>query len=353
MSGTILHSTRDPNAIARMVLGYVIAAACLAWVFHGIRGETLLAQMKSIRWGFVVVAVAFDVLSYGCQGLRWRLLLRPAGYLSTARATQAIYAGLFTNEIVPFRAGELVRAYLVSRWLGITLLSVVPSMAIERLFDGIWLAVGIAFTAIFVHLPESLLRAADIFGGVVLVATALFVYLVFRKERTGGGESSRERIWRPLRFPASLVERLARGIRDIGTSRFFYLSLVSSSLILMCQILSFWLVMRAYGLHLPLSVGAAAFLIVHLGTALPNTPSNVGTYQFFTVLALTLFGTDKTTATGFSVAVFVILTVPLWIIGLGALARTGMRLKDIRSEIGTLISPKEKGAQPPSPGGCR
>jgi len=59
--------------------------------------------------------------------------------------------------------------------------------------------------------------------------------------------------------------------------------------------------MRAYGLGLSFWVGAAVFLILHFGTALPNAPSNVGTYQFFTVLGLTLFGIDKTTATGFSV----------------------------------------------------
>jgi hypothetical protein len=79
--------------------------------------------------------------------------------------------------------------------------------------------------------------------------------------------------------------------------------------------------------------GAAVLLIVHFGTAIPNAPSNIGTYQFFTVLGLMLFGVDKTTATGFSVAVFVILTVPLWVIGFIAVSRTGMSFRDIRSAI--------------------
>jgi uncharacterized protein (TIRG00374 family) len=332
---------KNIKEIARQVFGYVIAAACLVWVFHGIRGEKLIGQLKNIRWGWVAVAVASDILSYVCQGARWRLLLRPIGNISTMRATRAIYAGLFTNEIVPFRAGELVRAYLVSRWQGVTLLAVIPSMAVERLFDGIWLAVGIGLTAIFVHLPENLLKATDIFGGVVLIAVAIFIVVIIRKQKTPdlqppacGG------FWKPVSFIASLVARLAQGIRNIGTSRYFYLALFSSSLILICQILSFWLVMQAYGLHLSLWIGAAVFIIVHFGTALPNAPSNIGTYQFFTVLGLALFGIEKTTATGFSVAVFIILTVPLWIIGLAAIAETGMRLKDIRREIGELISRK-------------
>jgi hypothetical protein len=68
----------------------------------------------------------------------------------------------------------------------------------------------------------------------------------------------------------------------------------------------------------------------------------VGTYQFFTVLGLSLFGVDKTTAAGFSVAVFIILTAPLWIIGFAALTRTGLTLNDIRANISRLLSRPEK-----------
>ena len=109
-----------------------------------------------------------------------------------------------------------------------------------------------------------------------------------------------------------MTGRIADGMADIGLSRPFFGSFFSSSLILIFQILAFWLVMRAYGLQVSVWQGAAVHLIVHFGTAIPNAPSNAGTYQFFTVLGLSLFGVDKTTAAGFSVAVFIILTVPLW-----------------------------------------
>lgn len=80
---------------------------------------------------------------------------------------------------------------------------------------------------------------------------------------------------------------------------------------LLLQALSFRLVMRAYGLRLSPAAGAAAYLVVHLGTVMPGAPANVGTYQFFTVLGLTLFGVDRIAAAGFSLVVFTILTVPL------------------------------------------
>jgi hypothetical protein len=68
----------------------------------------------------------------------------------------------------------------------------------------------------------------------------------------------------------------------------------------------------------------------------PGAPSNVGTYQFFTVLGLLLFGVDKTVAGGFSVVVFLILTIPLWIIGLFAFGGAGLDLRTVRREAGDL-----------------
>ena len=67
-------------------------------------------------------------------------------------------------------------------------------------------------------------------------------------------------------------------------------------------------------------------IIVHLGTAIPNAPANVGTYQFFCVLGLSLFGVEKPLATALSVLIFVVLTIPLWLLGWLALHKSDFRL---------------------------
>jgi uncharacterized membrane protein YbhN (UPF0104 family) len=98
----------------------------------------------------------------------------------------------------------------------------------------------------------------------------------------------------------------------------------------MMQSMAFWFVMKAYALPLNFWVGAAVFLIVRLGTAIPNAPANVGTFQFFVVAGLVFFGLDKATAAAFSIAVFMILTIPSWLIGSIALSRTGLTLTEVR-----------------------
>ena len=62
---------RKTKQVVRQVLGYLIALACLIWVFQGIHAERLLQQVKSIHWGWIILAVFFDTFSYYAQGLRW------------------------------------------------------------------------------------------------------------------------------------------------------------------------------------------------------------------------------------------------------------------------------------------
>ena len=336
------------RARLRAALGYALAAACLVWVLHDYDFHDLLRRVAGMNLWLVAAAVLCDVLSYVCQGARWRLLLRPFGSISVWRCTQAVYAGLFTNEVMPMKPGDLVRAYLVSRWMSVRLVTVAATILVERLFDGVWLAAGSLLVVIFLPLPRKLVEAGDVFGVAVLILLVLFIFTAFGGGgaaadegdigRAGQeaavsvapeGESAGRRV---SRLVSALLARLRVELRSIGRTREAPLALALSLAMVLLQAFSFWLVMRAYGLRLPLLAGAAVFLIVHLGTVVPGAPANVGTYQFFTVLGLTLFGVDKTAAAGFSLVVFALLTVPLWAIGFWALGRSGVTLTDVRDE---------------------
>jgi uncharacterized protein (TIRG00374 family) len=322
----------------RQAIGYLLALACLIWVFYDINFQSLWQSMPRINWLLVALAVIFDILSYVVQGLRWQQLLHTAGTITTLRATQAVYAGLFVNEILPLRIGELVRTYLVSRWLSVRFIAIIPSVAIERFFDALWLAAGIILAALFVQLPRDFRDAANTLGIAMVIVFTLFLYLlVFRRKNMSVAEEKNVTGWHPLRKLRYYLQTIANDIRDIGASRLFYFSLFNSGVILIFQILAFWLVMEAYGLNLSVWAGSAVLFLLHLGTLIPNAPSNVGTYQFFCVVGLAFFGIDKTIATGFSVVVFIILTIPLWAIGLVAIGRSGMTVKEIRHEINGIM----------------
>ncbi len=324
--------------VLRTAAGYLLAAAGLVWVFHDTDWKTLAGSLTALNWWWVALGILFDILSYVSQGFRWHLLLKPLGRIGTLRTTQAVYSGLFLNEILPMRFGEIARGYLVSVWMSRRFVAVVPSMVLERLFEGIWLVVGIGVTTLFVPLPRNLVRAGDVMGLVVLGLAGIVLFLMFRKKRAGDEARPDETVagWKPIRWLKSLLGRLEGGFRSIGLSRDVTAAFFVSLLLFAFQAFSFWFIMKACGLRHSFWVGAAVFLIVHFGTALPNAPANIGTYQFFCVLGLTLFGVDKSVAAGFSIVVFVLLTIPLWAVGFFALGQSGMTVASLKDDIRRL-----------------
>ncbi len=311
------HGEDAPGGGKTAWAGYLLAAACLVWVFHDIRWGEMWTHVSRMNWWLLIPSVSADIGSYVMQGVRWSLLLKPLGRLSSLKATQAVYAGLFVNEVLPMRVGEVLRGYLASRWIPLHAAQVLSSMLVERFLDGIWMVLAVAAVIWTVPLPEYLVQAEELLAIVMVAAAILLVYLVTRTKRGWLGH-------------------VACALREIGGARSIYGAAAFSALLLVLQAVSFWLVMLAYHIDLPLWHGAVVYLIVHLGTLVPGAPSNVGTYQFFTVVGLSLFGVEKTMATGFSVVVFLILTVPLWAIGLAAFGRAGLSLKTARAELRSL-----------------
>jgi glycosyltransferase 2 family protein len=282
----------------RVVIGLTISAACLVWVFHGVSFRSLRRDIHIASWAWVGAAVGAQSASYVFQGFRWRRLLRPLGDLSVVRATEAIYAGLFVNELMPAKPGEVLRGYVVGQWLHVRLPIVLGSIVTERIFDGLWLSIALTFTAAVVPLPRQLMHAGVIF--ILLLAIVAVVVSVLAIGR--------------LQVP------LLSAWRHALASRNGAIAFANSGLLLLSQMLAFWCALRGFGLPLSLIVAIATIVVIQLGTAIPNAPGNVGTYQLACVAGLTLFGVDKTTATAFSLVVFVLLTVPVWCFGAIALA---------------------------------
>lgn len=311
-------------------VGYVLAIAGLVWVIHDIDLSQALEQVAAVQWWWLLPAVAFDICGYCMQGQRWIRLLRPVGDVSPWRATRAIYAGLFANEIMPLRVGELLRMHLVAGRLRTSLLSVLPSVAFERLLDTLVLAAAIGPVVLFVPLSRRIELVADSFGMVAIAVTAVGVVLLTISPRwVSRPEATAIKSGRLF----SLFSKLVAGMQEIGRTGQLSTAILFSVLILFFQSLGFWLVMIAFGIKLSPLAGVVVALVVRLGTAIPNAPANIGSYQFFCVLGLKLFSVEKTQAAGFSVFVFAVLTAPILLIGAYVILKDGLSLGSLHKKL--------------------
>ncbi len=309
-----------------------IAFLCLAWVLWNVQLESLLQNIRSLKWTLVLLAIAVDALNYIAQALRWKYLLRPVLDISAGKSIQATYVGAFTSNVLPMRLGEIVRACLVSKWHAKKFSEIIPSMVVEHLFEGTWLALGIGLATILIPVPSYIQRGAQAFGFGVIALASVFVYALIRESKS---HSERHAVrsslnpWSKLRF---FMEQMADGMKEIGLTPNFFLSLFVTLASLILQALALWLVALACGISLEFWEGAIVLAIVRVGVAIPNAPANIGTYQFFAALGMELLGVDRPIATGFAIILFFVSMTPTWVLGFFALSRSGTTLHNLQRE---------------------
>jgi len=285
-------------------------------VYRGFDWEEQLPRIRQTPLPYIVVAVLCDIAVYCVQGWRWNELLKPVGALPVWRSMQAIYIGLFANEVLPLRPGEVIRSFLQARWSGVPFTVVLSSVVIERLFDGFWLILGFFVTSLFVDLPPILVVGSRILGGILLVLGSLLAFAILRRRQA-------ER-WLSPKFRHHL-----EALEFMGRSRSFYRAFLISFLYLALQIGPIYFIERGFGLDISFGACAAILVILRIGSVPPQAPGNVGSFQAFAILGAMLFGVDRQSATGYATLLFIVITVPLWVVGFIALLATKMKLSQL------------------------
>lgn len=305
------------------MLSYGISAGCLAWVLHAYKISDLLPQLRQLEWKWLALGMALDLSVYICHAWRWVLLFRPVDRLPFWRTVQAIYIGLFANEVLPLRVGELIRCYLVAHWNGQLISVVFASAGVERLIDGFWMVLSFVIAAQHLKgIPGWLHDTVRLLEVAVLLGAGLLAYVIFHK--THAHAMVKESRW------ATTLRHVVEGLHTMGNWRTMAKVIPVSFLYLVLQVFSYWALMKAFELDLSAWDAAAVLAIVRLGTAVPNAPGNIGLINAACLIALhNVFGVERNDAATFSFVLFLALTLPLMAGGAIATALTGLNLGEI------------------------
>ncbi len=306
-----------------LAIVYGVSILCLLWVFHGIDFRKLKYNLEAVSWPYLLLAALLNLSIYFTNAWRWELLLRPVARVKFWYSLHAIYIGLFLNEALPLRPGEIVRCGLLSRWTRpfLPFSVAVSSAMIERLLEAAWLQIGFLVVVLFAPVPESLIYGFAIVSGALLCLTVALIVITRRSQPADGihHENRLARHWR----------QLVSGLRLMANTRTMILVAALSLVALLLNVLATWALIKTCRIPLPLAAAAAVLIIVRVGTAIPATPGSVGTYQFFSFLALRLFGVAKTTAAAFTVIAFAAFSLPLLIGGAIAFVLVGADFSDL------------------------
>lgn len=313
-----------PPSWAPPTAGYVLSAACLVWVLHGYPiKEELLPALRELDWKWIALAAACEVGVYLVQSWRWRTLLEPVIRLGFWRTSQAIFVGLFANEVLPLRTGELIRCYLLAHWNNLRLSLSFASAAVERLIDGVFLVACFLITSGMIRgIPEDVTILARILGGCLILLCVALLWLIRR--RLDAHPAFQESRW------AATFRHIVEGLHLMGNTRTLGRTAGISLLYIVMQFISLWAVMKAYELDLSLWAAAGVVTIIRLWTVVPNAPGNLGFLNAACVLALRGLDVEPKVATTFSIILFGVWTLPIVFFGAVATALTGSNITELR-----------------------
>jgi glycosyltransferase 2 family protein len=337
-----------------LILGYTFMTAALVYLLHDFHIVQALRDMAKVDYRWVLLGMTFDIMSYFMQAVRWKLLLTPFGKVRLTSSIRAVFAGLFANLLFPLRPGEVLRCYLLSDSEDISIGRVGGALGVERLIDLVIATASLGVVSLVVDLPRRFNRVADILGVVTLVLVTIVVLMILYLEIKMGSNPEVECKRKGMTGKAMSA---LTGLHAMGTAPSFYPAVFASIWLPGFQTFALWAMMKSYGLHPSIDghtentflAAVVVVLVINLGVSLPNAPANVGAYQFFCVLGLSVFQVEKTTATGFSIFAFLALTIPFIFLGFAALVRSGLSLRSMKETVSHMPRNVAKGpAQAPT-----
>ncbi len=300
--------------LAKILLGAAVSAALLIYLFWNVDLHEVAARLVNTRWSFLVASVVLNLGSVWVRGWRWYYLFPPGSQPS--HLFNALMIGYMGNNLLPLRAGEIVRVYVVSR-RGQRFWTALATIVVERALDG--LAVGLIVAALFfvVSIPAELWWPAAVFLTVDLSAMTVLAVLAFAPHWCAG-------IIRALFHRWAWVEQrlmdilgtMTEGLRGVRAGHHFLPILLSSVGIWLLLVLAIWTALRAANLNLPLAASWTVMAFLGLGVSLPSSPGFVGVIQAAVVLALALFAVPRTDALSFSLLLHASQFFPITLCGL-------------------------------------
>ena len=296
--------------------------------------------MRTANPVLIAAGVACVMLSYVLRAVRWQVMLAPLGRARFSVALRATIIGFAASFILPARAGEVLRPWLLARREGFDASAVFATIVIERMLD---LVTVLTLLAVFLLAFDPGLSSMDpaafatVRAGGLLAAVAavvgvglLFVFasrpaLLARCVGVATG-------WLPARFRTTVARMalaFAEGLAVVRRPSHLARALAWSFVLWMLIAAQTWMVSAAVGVHLPPSGSLLLIALLIVGVAVPTPGAVGGFHEAYRIGATSFFGADNNHAVGAAIVLHAVGFVPTLIVGAVLMAQEGLSVSGL------------------------
>ncbi|MFQ5576411.1 MAG: lysylphosphatidylglycerol synthase transmembrane domain-containing protein [Anaerolineae bacterium] len=313
-------------------MGAGISALFLVIALRGLHLADLWRTLQQAQYGWIIPGVLVYFLAVWARVWRWHYLLRSIKGIPLRSMWSPVVIGYMGNNVYPFRAGEVIRAYILKRKEDIPVGASLATILVERIFDGLVMLVFVlAALPTVPNLPpwlkQIVIYASLVFAGALLV---LGVWAANPKQAQTVYRALINRFM-PLKFRLpllSVADNFTKGLKSLSSLRDVAMVFATSMVIWLLETVKYWFVMRAF----PFVVSFFALMlmngVVNLATTLPSAPGYIGTFDGPGIEVLKVFGVAPVTATGYTLVLHVALWLPITLLGLWYMAAESLSWRE-------------------------
>ena len=311
------------------VVGLAVTAGCMYFAVRGVEVDDAVQALRDSDPLWLLPGLPVFAAGIVLRGVRWWALYDAEKRPPLRAVMYALLVGYFFNNILPARAGEAARVIaLHSRARRTPRAEIIATVVVERVFD--MLALLLILLCAYPWLPEiSWLRNAAILGALVTVVLAVLIVLVVRYDARAVHWllSPLRRIRRPgfaerVEVAAVNATRGLVALRSpVIAGRGF--ALTAASWVVLA--ISYWILMEAFHLDLPLAAAILVTVAINLSLVLPSSPAALGVFEAATIIALNAFDVPHADALSYALVLHVLNLVPFLVIGAVLLGPAALR----------------------------
>jgi uncharacterized protein (TIRG00374 family) len=319
----------------RILPGLIISVTALAIVFSLLDLRKFVLAIKQANLLFLLLGILSEILWLVVRGAFWRTLLQKKATYHDAFIT--INEGYLLNNILPFRLGEIGRAFLIGQKAKLEFWQVIPSILIERALD-LAFATGIFLSTLpfVIGIPRA--RQASVGIGIIVVMGLIALYILARNRQRVLAWIDRlgERSSAVKKITGRRVMAFFNGLGILTDGKLFLQALGWETINWVVAFLQYYLFLRAFFpspslLWVIFALGAGA-----LGIAVPSSPGAIGVFEAALVGALVVLGADVSAAAAFAICVHITSYAITGLIGGYGLYKDGESLSSMYTRLGKM-----------------
>ena len=344
----------------RLWLGVGVSGVFLLFLALTIDLNDLFGALKEANYLFVAPAIVVYFSGVYFRAARWRYILSPLRSIATTRLYPVVIIGYAANNVLPARAGELVRAYYMAQREQFSGSTALATIGVERIYDGMTLfllsvasAILLLLLGVFGDVGEVYRSTALVLAGIAGFGLAMGLALVTFVAANSNTMRWVDRVI--LLLPVRLRPRIRelavhfiQGLSILNSPRQHGMMALYSIPVWAFEILVYLTIAYSFGINEFFDSWLAFVLAIalvtatsNLSTAFPVSIGGIGPFELIAQQTLVVMGVDGSVAASYALVTHLVaLWLPVNLAGLVLMWKENLSLKQ-------LASSNENGAPAP------